>query len=187
MTIRKAVETDNFHLPAGLHLLRLPCSFKVDILMRVIYFLLPALLLLILGCSGDQSTHSSGSAHVHQALKGGKLLELGQHGSGYNLELVLNENGLLELYILDAHAENYVRIKQPTIELFLADYNASAPNPLVLHAIEDSATGETVGNTALFRSLQDVNDRLPIAGILKYVEIGSKTYTNQAIEFSGNP
>ena len=71
-------------------------------------------------------------------------MELGPHGSGHNLELLLNNKGEFEIFILDAHAENYVRIAQSTIELNLADNNRT----LTLNAIPDPATGETVAQVA---------------------------------------
>jgi len=140
----------------------------------------------IWGCSGDDPSSSHGSAHVHQAPRGGVLLELGPHGSGHNLELLENPEGKLEIYVLDAHAENHVRISQPFLELSLIDANGSA-NPLLLQAIADAATGETVGNTALFRSEPSITELLPLRGEILSIAIGSKTYTAQAFEFSGNP
>jgi hypothetical protein len=140
----------------------------------------------IWGCSGDDPSSSHGSVHVHQAPRGGVLLELGPHGSGHNLELLENPEGKLEIYVLDAHAENHIRISQPFLELSLIDANRSA-NPLVLQAIADAATGETVGNTALFRSEPSITDLLPLRGKILSIAIGSKTYTAQTFEFSGNP
>jgi hypothetical protein len=154
--------------------------------MRILFFLIPMAFLTISGCDNDRHHYSSGSTHVHQPLKGGKLFELGPHGSGHNLELLMNEKGLLELYILDAHADHYVRIKQAAIELTLKDTNRSLPRSLLLHAVGDSATGETVGNTALFRSTHSVTEELPITATITSLAIGSKTYTDQEIEFMGN-
>ena len=78
-----------------------------------------------LGCSDH--AHKHGSLHVHQPLRGGVLYELGKHGSGHNFELVTNEKGQLELFVLDAHAENYVRISQKQIDLQIIDSESSAP------------------------------------------------------------
>ena len=69
--------------------------------------------------------HKHGSLHVQQTLRGGVLYELGKHGSGHNFELVTNEKGQLELFVLDAHAENYVRISQKQIDLQIIDSNNS--------------------------------------------------------------
>ncbi|MDA9120046.1 hypothetical protein N9J83_07880 [Opitutales bacterium] len=136
------------------------------------------------GCSDDQKKGgNSGGGHVHQAMRGGILMELGPHGSGHNLELLLNNKGEFEIFILDAHAENYVRIAQSTIELNLADNNRT----LTLNAIPDPATGETVGNSSLFRSSQSVENLLPIKAEMVNVTIGSSNYLNTPLSFSGNP
>jgi uncharacterized Rossmann fold enzyme len=110
-------------------------------------------------------------------------MELGKHGSGYNLEILQNPQDQLEIFILDAHAENYVRIAQPSIELTLTDSNQT----MSLGAVADPATGETVGNSALFRAESNISSKLPLLGFLRSLKIGSKTYTYQPFEFSGNP
>ena len=138
--------------------------------------------LLFAGCS-DQVPSGGDGHHVHTAPHGGELYELGPHGSGFNFELFLNEIGKLNLYVLDAHAENFVRIKQTQIEILFTDSNRSS---LSLEAVEDSATGEKVGDTSLFQSLGSIHDLLPIQGFLKEISVGSKTYSEQPISFSGN-
>jgi hypothetical protein len=138
--------------------------------------------ILFVGCS-DQVPSGGGGPHVHTAPHGGELYELGPHGSGFNFELFLNEIGKLNLYVLDAHAENFVRIKQSQIEILFTDSNRSS---LSLEAVEDSATGEKVGDTSRFQSLGSIHDLLPIQGFLKEISVGSKTYSEQPISFSGN-
>jgi len=56
-----------------------------------------------------------------------------------------------------------------------------------LGAVADPATGETVGNSALFRTESNISKNIPLQGILRSLKIGSKTYTDQPFEFSGNP
>ena len=170
----------------GLALARSPAPSYADRLMNLLRTLFCFSFFVIWGCSVDGPASSHGSPHVHQAPRGGVLLELGPHGSGHNLELLENSGGKLEVYVLDAHAENHVRISQPFLELSLVDANGSA-SPLVLQAIGDAATGETVGNTSLFRSEPSITDLLPLRGEILSIAIGSKTYTAQAFEFSGNP
>jgi len=145
------------------------------------YFLLTASFLGACSEHHDQSGHAGG-AHVHQPLRGGILMELGPHGSGHNLELLRNEKDKLEIFILDAHAENYVRIKQPKIELSLNNRNLR----LTLDAVPDSATGETVGNTSLFRSKESIANLLPIEGNITAIQIGSKNYEQTAFSFAKN-
>ena len=136
------------------------------------------------GCSDDREKGgNSGGGHVHQAMRGGILMELGPHGSGHNLELLENNKGEFEIFILDAHADNYVRIKQSTIELNLADNNST----LTLNAVADPATGEKVGDSSLFRSSQSVQNLLPMKAEIVDLKIGSSNYSNTPLSFSGNP
>ena len=136
------------------------------------------------GCSDDREKGgNSGGGHVHQAMRGGILMELGPHGSGHNLELLQNNKGEFEIFVLDAHADNYVRIKQSTIELNLADNNST----LTLNAVADPATGEKVGDSSLFRSSQSVQNLLPMKAEIVDLKIGSSNYSNTPLSFSGNP
>lgn len=152
--------------------------------MKVFIILSTIALTFAWGCSEDRKKGgNSGGGHVHQAMRGGILMELGPHGSGHNLELLLNNKGEFEIFILDAHAENYVRIEQSTIELNLADNNRT----ITLNAIPDPATGETVGNSSLFRTSQSVENLLPIKAEMVNVAIGSSNYLNTPLSFSGNP
>jgi hypothetical protein len=132
--------------------------------------------LFVLGCAEhqhDESCGSHGGLHVHEPLLGGQLMALGEHGSGYNLELLIDENNRFSVYILDAHAENFVRIEQESLQVNLSDENTTS---LILHAVADSATGETIGNTSHFQSKETVEKFLPIEGVIQMIEIGSKQY-----------
>jgi hypothetical protein len=151
--------------------------------MHFFFYLFSTALLILFGCSTDPHSSDHGSAHIHQPLRGGVLMELGKHGSGYNLEILQNTNDHLEIFILDAHAENYVRISQPSIELTLTDSNQT----MSLGAVADPATGETVGNSSLFRTESNISKNIPLVGTLRSLQIGSKTYTDQPLKFSGNP
>jgi hypothetical protein len=133
--------------------------------------------LFVLGCAEhqhDESCGSHGGLHVHEPLLGGQLMALGEHGSGYNLELLIDENNHFSVYILDAHAENFVRIEQESLQMNLSDENTTS---LILHAVADSATGETIGNTSHFQSKETVEKFLPIEGVIQMIEIGSKQYS----------
>ena len=147
--------------------------------MNFLFFMLSTLF--VGGCAEhqhDESCRSHGGLHVHEALLGGQLMALGEHGSGYNLELLIDENNRFSVYILDAHAENFVRIEQESLQVNLFDENKTS---LILHAVADSATGETVGNTSHFQSKGTVEKFLPLNGIIEMIEIGSQQYS--AIEF----
>lgn len=109
------------------------------------------LLAMFVGC-GKGGGHSHGGGHAHKAPHGGTLVEVGDHA--YNLELVRDAAaGKLTAYVLDGHAENFVRIKAPAIEA-VATVGAE-PRPLTLRAIANAATGETVGDSSQFEVQAD--------------------------------
>jgi hypothetical protein len=100
----------------------------------------------------DHDKKSAHSAHVHVAPHGGTLVEIGEHA--YNLELVHDPAaGKLTAYVLDAHAENFVRITAPSIALNALPGGKSTP--LWLQAVANSSTGETVGSTSQFEVQAD--------------------------------
>jgi len=65
----------------------------------------------------------------------------------FHLELVLDApTGTLQAYVLDAEMENFVRSPAPSIEI---------ERILVLSAVANPMTGETVGDTSLFQARAD--------------------------------
>jgi hypothetical protein len=152
---------------------------------------IPYILLLPLffvACGHDHDEHSDptdSGGHAHAPPHGGMLVELGEHGSGYNLELFLHEQGFLQIYVWDAHVDNLVRIAPEKIEVLIPDANGSQ-KILVCDAIADPITGESVGDTALFTSIQRINDQLPLKGVIPSIQVLSKTYENVSFEFPGN-
>src|SRR5687768_6177245 len=88
--------------------------------MKTLHLLVAALSLTAFSACGKKPTpeppREKTSAHVHTAPHGGTLVEIRAHA--YNLELLRdNAAGKLTAYVLDGHAENFVRIKSPTLEL----------------------------------------------------------------------
>ena len=144
--------------------------------------LLPSLALafglLLAGCSKSPDSASSGG-HVHTAPHGGTLFEIGEHA--YNLELVRDKSaGKLTAYLLDGHAENFVRIAAPAIELIAIAEGQR--RPLTLRAVANSATGETVGNTSQFEAQADwLKNVDEFAGTIGSIEIKGTTFNNVAI------
>lgn len=111
--------------------------------------LLPLVLALLLGCGkkDPHAGHDHGGGHVHKAPHDGHLVELGDHAA--NLELVRDDAaGKLTAYVLDGHAENFIRIAAPSITV--TAYAAGARQTVTLVAVANTATGETVGNTSQF-------------------------------------
>src|SRR5688500_361660 len=114
--------------------------------------LFSALLIVTLGgCSRPESASGSGG-HTHRAPHGGTLVEVGDHA--YNLELVRDPAaGKLTAYVLDGHAENFIRINAPSIELVA--FTGGEKRPLTLRAVANPTTGETVGDTSQFEAQAD--------------------------------
>lgn len=157
--------------------------------MNILVTLSMTLTLLCMGCTEhvlDESCQSHGGPHVHQPLMGGELLPLGKHGGGHNLEILTDETDRLSVYILDAHAENFVRIGQPKLELLITETNGST-TVLGLDAVADTATGETIGDSSHFRTSGSVTTYLPLAGTIKHIQIGTTEYNQTSITLSGNP
>lgn len=102
------------------------------------------------GCS--KHDHGSHGSHVHAALHGGTLIEIGDHA--YNLELVRDTaTGKFTAYVLDSHAENFVRIAAPSLEVVA--YSGGERRTLTLLPVANTATGETIGNTSQFEAEAD--------------------------------
>ena len=116
--------------------------------------LIPALCLaatLLGGCSKEplHVDTAPGRHHHHHAPHGGTPIELGEEE--YHVELVLDEpSGNLQAYILDAELENFVRSSAASIEIRATVKGAE--QRLVLVAVANPETGETVGDTSLFEA-----------------------------------
>jgi hypothetical protein len=115
--------------------------------------LLGGLIALVAACGKKADVaHAHGGAHAHQAPHGGVLVELGDHG--YNVELLRDRaTGKLTAWILDGHAEKFIRLPAPSFELIAMP--GGKFTPLTLKAVATPATGETVGNTSQFEVQAD--------------------------------
>lgn len=108
--------------------------------------------LFLAACGQKEEGHTHAGGHVHVAPHGGALIEIGEHA--YNLELLRDvPSGRLSAWILDGHAENFIRIKAASLEA-VATVGAEK-RPLSLRAVANPATGETVGDTAQFEVQAD--------------------------------
>jgi hypothetical protein len=134
-----------------------------------------ATLALVAGCSKkaeqdhDHEHAAAPHEHVHVAPHGGTLVPLDGHA--YNVELVRDADaGKLIAYILDAHAENFIRITTPGFEV-VAISNGER-RPLTLRAIANQATGETVGDTSQFEAQADwIKQAKPFAGEITALDL----------------
>ncbi|WP_415908844.1 hypothetical protein [Oleiharenicola sp. Vm1] len=90
--------------------------------------------------------------HVHAAPHGGTLVEVGRHQ--FNLELVRDaEAGTLTVYVLGAHAEDFVRLPAKALELTVEVKGRT--ERLALGAVANELSGETVGDTSQFTAQAD--------------------------------
>lgn len=96
--------------------------------------------------------HSAPAKHAHAAPHGGTLVELGEHA--FSLELVRDSAaGKLTAYVLDGHAEDFVRISAPSFAVTATI--AGAKQSLTLAAVANAATGEKIGATSQFEVTAD--------------------------------
>jgi hypothetical protein len=100
----------------------------------------------------DHGSHAAHSGHAHTAPHGGVLAEVGAHA--YNIEFLRDSaSGTLSAYLLDGHAENFVRIKATSFDA-VANLKGEK-RPLTFKAAANAATGETVGDTSQFDAQAD--------------------------------
>lgn len=128
-------------------------------------------------------SHATHSGHAHSAPHGGMLVELGEHA--YNLEFVRDAAaGKLTVYVLDGHAENFVRLKAGSIG-FVATFGADL-RLLTLQAVANAATGETVGDTSQFEaSAEWLKAAAGIEGTIPAIEIRGTKFENIAVRLPG--
>ena len=135
------------------------------------------------GCTRAPSPAPAGQPHGHEhhPPHGGTPVVLGDEA--YHVELVLDaQAGTLQAYILDAEMENFVRSAVPSIEI-AADVGG-APRTLVLKAVANPATGETVGDTSLFEAQADwLRDARQFDAVLGSVTIRGTTFTGVRFNF----
>ena len=133
----------------------------------------------VAGCSKSGHNHAASGGHVHIAPHGGTLVEVGEHA--YNLEFLRDPAaGKLTVWVLDGHAENFVRLAAPAIE-FVA-VTGGQRRPLSLKAVANPATGETVGNTSQFEATADwLKTAGEMPGTVEALEIKGTTFRNIAV------
>lgn len=150
---------------------------KIKILIQA--FTISVVSFFAVGCgeSHDHHDHSSHHHHVHTAPHGGILIELGHHQ--FNIELYANElEGKWSLYVLDAHAEQFLRIAMPKIEAVFE--TGTQKKDIKFLAVANESTGETVGDTAQFDwNYKNESGNLPTGKLnIKSVNIGSFEFKN---------
>jgi len=139
-----------------------------------------------LGCQQPAPTtdpnHSAVTHHHHEAPHGGTLVMLGDHVG--HVELVLDsESGVLTAYVLDGEAEHPVRIAMPGLSLEISPPSAE-PFSLELVGVADPLSGETIGDTSVFRVEDERLKGLAVfKGELRTIEIRGIRLDRAAFSF----
>ncbi len=151
---------------------------------RLLAIVLAFPLLLVAGCgknSADASASAKPHKHEHHPPHGGTPVVLGDEV--YHLELVRDPAaGKLQAFVLDGEMENFIRSAAPSFEI---DATVDgAPQVLVLKATANPATGETVGDSALFEAqadwLKTAND---FDATMKSIAIRGTTFADVKFNF----
>lgn len=147
--------------------------------MRVIAAL--GLLLAFVGCGKHESAAPATGGHAHAAPHGGVLVELGHHEA--SLEFRFDAaRGILQAWVLDAHAENFVRTSQRGFEVEAVAGERGRLLDFV--AVANSLTGETVGDTALFEvEAAWLRDAKAFDGRVKAITVRGKTFRDVAFTY----
>ena len=148
-----------------------------------IVFLFAALLALS-ACSRREPASAVPAGHHHVAPHGGVLVGLGEHQ--FNLEFRFDEaRGVLQAWVLDAHAENFVRTAQRGLEVQATA--ADRARVLDFVAVANPMTGETVGDTALFEVPAEwLRSAKAFDGRLKAITVRGVTFTDVAFRYSAH-
>lgn len=126
--------------------------------------------------------HSAQAKHAHTAPHGGTLVELGEHA--FTLELVREAaTGKLTAYLLDGHAESFVRVSAPSFEITATV--AGAKQTLTLVAVANTATGEKVGATSQFEATADwLKTTASFEGVITSLTIRDNSFKGVSFKFT---
>lgn len=163
---------------------------------------LPGLLLLmattamlLAGCGnhdGDRDhdhAHAPGAhaettkaGHHHESAHGGVGIELGEHQFFLDV-LATPENGTLELWVMDGHAENFIRVPWAKLDL---EFTAGgvAPQVISLQPQASTASGETLGDTSYFRgSAAGLKGQAHFTARIPALEIRGSTFRDVQFDY----
>ncbi|MFM7103858.1 MAG: hypothetical protein ACKO3N_22160 [Verrucomicrobiota bacterium] len=127
------------------------------------------------GCGNSEPAGGGGEAgHGHQPKNGGYLVEVGRHE--FNLEVLRDPAaGRLTVWLLDAHAENYVRSGAAQLDLEITAGGTTRNLPLA--AVASAATGEKVGDTSQFEGVAEwLRGTSPLTVRLPRLSLRGKTF-----------
>ena len=138
----------------------------------------------LLGCRESKHDHHAGHSHHghdHTPPHGGIPVVLGDEQ--YHLEFVLDAaNGKLQAYVLDSHMDKFIRL---TNEGFQGSIQLnSKTESLDFRAGASSATGEKVGDTALFEAQADwLKATTNFLGTIPKLAVRGRTFENIQFQF----
>lgn len=138
-------------------------------------------LLLFAGCGGESTPPAdSHQAHAHVAPHGGTLVQIGEHQ--FNIEFVVGPDGLLNAYVLDGHAEDFVRIQAASFTVVATV--GGRQETLEFKAQASGATGETVGSTSAFQTRADwLKTTSTFDGVLQEIDINGTVFKSVQFKF----
>ena len=141
--------------------------------------------ILVSGC-GDGHNHDhdghNHSGHAHEAPHGGALVLLGEHGTGFHLEVILSKEGILDLYVLDGEVEKFVRISQEELALQVTTKDSESQS-ISMTAVEDAATGESMGNTSHFQARTEMKEVENFEAVLSSIKIKGTVFEKVSISY----
>jgi len=155
--------------------------------MKFIGFLTALLLVpmaFMAGCSKKKPEPAADAKpphHEHKPPHHGTPVVLGDEV--YHVELVLDAaTGKLQAYVFDGELENFIRSSVPSFEIDATVNGAS--QALVLNAVGNPATGETVGDSSLFETQADwLKTTRDFDAILRSITIRGTTFTDVKFNF----
>ncbi len=139
---------------------------------------------LVVGCGKKEPEATAAKSppkHEHKPPHGGTPVVLGDEI--YHVELVLDAaTGKLQAFVFDGELENFIRSAVPAIEIDAA-VNGQ-PRTVVLSAVANPATGETVGDTSLFEGQADwLKAAKEFDATLKIITIRGTTFADVKFNF----
>ena len=142
-------------------------------------------LALVAGCTKQSETVAPATAatpkHEHKPPHGGTPVVLG--AELYHVELVLDAaTGRLQAYVFDGELENFIRSAVPALSITATVQGT--PRTLLLPTVANPATGESVGDTALFEAQADwLKGVMEFDGTLESITIRGTTFTGVKFNF----
>jgi hypothetical protein len=129
----------------------------------------------------DRPTDMAVHKHEHKPPHHGTPVVLGTEQ--YHVELVLDQPaGRLQAYILDGELENFVRVPAESFEI--AAFLNGKEQVLTFKAVANNATGETVGDTALFEARADwLTTNTTFDGVLRKLAVRGTAFEHVTFNF----